>query len=140
MSTIWTPSGERPIRRDPEPEPQRSAPPAGAGDVDDLGDLSEEELRAHMVEVQRQLLGTPVSVVIANHCIGLFQLAVLHLEQSPPNLAEAKLAIDAMGAVVDNLGARLGEEAAPLREAVTQLRLGFVQRQQSSGGPPQGDG
>lgn len=133
MSTIWTPSGERPIRREPEPERPPARPAQGE---DDLGDLSEEELRAHMIEVQQQLLETPVSVVIANHCIGLFQLAVLHLEQSPPNLTEAKLAIDAMGAVVEGLGARMGQEAAPLRDALTQLRLGYVQRQQSAGPPP----
>ncbi|MFP5318909.1 MAG: hypothetical protein ACLGI2_11540 [Acidimicrobiia bacterium] len=132
MSTIWTPSGERPIRREPDPQPQRPDP---AGGPVDEGEMSEEELRAHMAEVQRQLLDTPASVVIANHCIGLFQLAVLHLEQSPPNLPEAKLVIDAMGAIIEGLGARLGQEAAPLREALTQLRLGFVQRQQSAGDP-----
>jgi hypothetical protein len=133
MSTIWTPSGERPIRRETEPERPASPPPQGMGDP---GEMSEEELRAHMAEVQRQLLETPVSVVIANHCIGLFQLAVLHLEQSPPNMAEAKLAIDALGAIVEGLGPRLGQEEAPLREALTQLRLGFVQRQQAAGAPP----
>lgn len=134
MSTIWTPSGERPIRREPDPEPAR---PDLTGAPVGEGGLSEEELQAHMAEVQRQLLETPASVVIANHCIGLFQLAVLHLEQSPPNLPEAKLVIDAMGAIIEGLGPRLGQEAAPLREALTQLRLGFVQRQQSAGGSPE---
>ncbi len=133
MSTIWTPSGERPIPREPEPERSAAPPSQGAVDPDDM---SEDELRAHMAEVQRQLLETPVSVVIANHCIGLFQLSVLHLEQSPPNLTEAKLAIDALGAIVEGLGSRLGQEEAPLREALTQLRLGFVQRQQAAGAPP----
>jgi len=136
MSTFWTPSGERPIRPEPEPEPQPQ-PRSFAEGGPPLGEPSEDELRAHVAEVQRELLETPASVVIANHCIGLFQLAVLHLEQSPPDLTEAKLVIDAMGALIDNLGPRLGEEAAPLREALTQLRLGFVQRQQSAGAPPQ---
>ncbi|MGH9278208.1 MAG: hypothetical protein ACRD12_08880 [Acidimicrobiales bacterium] len=137
MSTIWTPSGERPIRREPEPEPgaaptqPRAAPP---GD-----ELSDEELAARMIEVQRQLLETPAAVVIANHCIGLFQLAVLHLEQEPPNQQEAKLAIDAMAAIVETLGDRLGEDAPSLRDALAQLRIGYVQRQQmASGQPPAG--
>ena len=103
-----------------------------------MDEPSEEELRAHFAEVQRQLLDTPASMVIANHCIGLFQLAVLHLEQPTPNLQEAKLAIDAMGAITEGLGSRLGEEEAPLREALTQLRLGYVQRQQAAGAPPAG--
>ena len=138
MSTIWTPSGERPIRREPEPEPARrpSGQGIGEGIGEGMGEVSEEELRAHMAEVQRQLLATPASVVVANHCIGLFQLAVLHLEQQPPNLGEAKVAIDAMGAIVEGLGARLGQEAGPLRDALTQLRLGYVQRQQSAPNPP----
>jgi len=91
-----------------------------------------------MVEVQRQLLETPAAVVIANHCIGLFQLAVLHLEQSPPNREEAKSAIDAMAAIVEGLGPRLGEDYPSLQEALAQLRLAYVQRQQMAGGPPPG--
>ena len=142
MSTIWTPSGERPVPRASEPE----RPPAGgsSGAASPPGALSraappsEEELQAQLAEVQRQLLETPVAVVIANHCIGLFQLAVLHLEQSPPNLAESKLAVDAMGAIIETLGSRLGEEERDLREALAQLRLGFVQRQMAAGEPPAG--
>jgi hypothetical protein len=100
------------------------------------GEPSEEELRAHLAEVQRQLLETPVSVVIANHCIGLFQLAAIHLEQNPPKLDEAKLAIDAMAGIVETVGSRLSEEEMPLREALTQLRFAYVQRQNASGQPP----
>jgi hypothetical protein len=142
MSTIWTPSGERPIRREPEPEPQpeRSAPRSAARRTDEAGygqEPTPEEIAAEMAEVQRQLLQTPASVVVANHCIGLFQLAVLHLEQSPPNLAEAKVAIDAMGAIVDTLADRLGEDERPMRDALSQLRLAYVQRQ-GAGSPPAG--
>ena len=128
MSTIWTPSGERPIRPDPEPQP---AP--GTSTAPD--EPTEEEMRAHLAAVQRQLVEAPPEVVVANHCIGLFQLAVLHLEQSPPNLAQAQLAIDALAGIVESLGSRLNEEEAPLREALAQLRLAFVQRR-SMGEPP----
>ena len=132
MSTIWTPSGERPIR--PESEPQPAPSTATSGD-----EPTEEELRAHLAAVQRQLVEAPPEVVIANHCIGLFQLAVLHLEQSPPNLSEAQLAIDAMAAIVENLGGRLKDEEPPLREALTQLRLAFVQRRSAGGAPGEGE-
>ena len=110
----------------PAPSPAADRGPGGevAGE-----ELSEEELARELAEVQRQLLETPAAVVVANHCIGLFQLAVLHLSQETPDLAEARLAIDALAAVVDGLGSRLGDQEQPLRDAVAQLRLGFVQRQ-----------
>jgi len=131
MSTIWTPSGERPIRREPEPEPPRAAAAGDAG-----REPTEEELAAHFAAAQQQLLSVPASVVVANHCIGLFQLAVLHLEQEPPRFSDAKLAVDGMAAVVETLGIRLGEEEAPMREALTQLRLAYVQRQRMAAEPP----
>ena len=93
---------------------------------------------ARMAAVQQQLLETPAAVVVANHCIGLFQLAALHLEQDPPKLTEAKVAIDAMGAIVETLGSRLGEDEGSLRDALTQLRLAYVQRQGSASPPPAG--
>ncbi len=134
MSTIWTPSGERPIRRESEPDATQPQAPS-----DPRREPTEEEMLAQMAAVQRQLLETPAAVVIANHCIGLFQLAVLHLEQSPPNLAEAQLAIDALAAIVEGLGSRLNEEEAPLREALAQLRLAFVQRRSMGDQPGAGE-
>jgi hypothetical protein len=148
MSTIWTPSGERPIRRDPEPTPSpTSSPTSPAGSQESSGgagpgtseQLSEEQLRAQLAEVQRQVAETPAEVVVANHAIGLFQLAVIHLDQPTPNFQSAQLAIDAMAGIVERLGARLGEEEAPLREALSQLQLVFVQRKSAGGQPPASD-
>jgi hypothetical protein len=125
MSTIWTPSGERPIgREDPTPSPTEAARPPGPDEAP-----SEEELRAQMAQVQRELADTPAAVVVVNHCIGLFQLAALHLGQTPPKLVDAQLAIDAMGAIVETLGPRLGEDLKPLEEALASIRLAFVQAQ-----------
>ncbi len=130
MSTIWTPSGERPIRSEPEPQAP-SAPASGPGGP--AQELSEEELQAQLAEVQRQLVETPAEVVVANHAIGLFQLAVIHLEQPTPDFAAAQLAIDAMAGIVERLGPRLGEEEPPLREALAQLQIAFVQRKAGGG-------
>ncbi|MEN3315763.1 MAG: hypothetical protein V7605_1997 [Acidimicrobiaceae bacterium] len=80
-----------------------------------------------MAEVQRELLQTPAVVVIANHCIGLFQLAALHLDQQQPDLPQAQLAIDALAAIIEGLGDRLGDDEGPLRDALTSLRLAFVE-------------
>jgi hypothetical protein len=128
MSTIWTPSGERPVNRDDPPAPPSQAtpppPPGGAAGQPEPG---EEELAARMAEVQRELLQTPAVVVIANHCIGLFQLAALHLDQQQPDLPQAQLAIDALAAIIEGLGDRLGDDEGPLRDALTSLRLAFVE-------------
>jgi hypothetical protein len=120
MSTIWTPGGERPVGR---PEP---APAAGG---DDLAgeELSDEELQARMEELREQLAHTPAELVVANHCYGLFELAALHLSLQPPQLAQASLAIDALGLLVDGLAGRLGEQEQQIREALAQLRMAFVQ-------------
>jgi hypothetical protein len=127
MSTFWTPSGERPIPRDDEPAPARPRPePGGAGDADEP-ELTEAELEAELRAVQEQMLRTPAGVVIANHCIGLIELAALHLGQDPPRLAEAQIAIDALAGVLDAVGSRLGENEAPLRQALNQMRMAFIE-------------
>lgn len=77
--------------------------------------------------MQSEVASTPASVVIANHAVGLFQLAAIHLNARPPSLAEGRLAIDAMGALVEGLSGRLGEEEQSLRDGLGQLRLAYVQ-------------
>lgn len=92
----------------------------------------EQELR----RVRAELSATPVADVVANHAIGLWQLAVLHLspeEGEAIRLDEAGLAIDAMASLVEGLGDRLGEAAAPLRDALAQLRVAFVQITERAG-------
>jgi hypothetical protein len=130
VSTIWTPSGEHV----PQPEPERPAEssPGAAGEAED--DLSPEEFAAALAQARAELAATPVVDIVANHAIGLWQLAVLHLgldhpgeEPAQPNLPEASLAIDTMGALVDGLGERLGDHYKPLADALAQLRLAFVQ-------------
>ena len=46
---------------------------------------------------------------------------------SRPNLEEARLAIDALGALVEGLENRLGEHEATLKDALHQIRMAFVQ-------------
>ena len=133
MSSLWTPGGERPVRR--EPEPQAPSPPAGGGDGDDDGDL-DPETAAQMAELAEELARTPAAVVVANHCFGLFELAALHLSQQPPQLDQATVAIDALGAVVEALKGRLGENEEPLHDGLAQLRLAYVQIKAAIGTQP----
>ena len=123
MSTFWTPSGERPIPRD---EPAAPPPPSdGPPGVPD-SELSEEEMR-ELMAMQQQMLQTPAAIVVANHCIGLIELAALHLGQDPPHLADAQVAIDALAGMIDAVGPRLGENAPPLRQALNQMRMAYIE-------------
>ncbi len=119
--SLWTPDGERPVNR-PRADAQRS--------LDDLSDderATAEELAAEMAEVRAQLASTPASVVVANHVMGFYELAAIHLSQSPPNFREAVVGIDAMAAVLEKLEGRLGESEDVLRDARAQLQLAFVE-------------
>lgn len=130
MSTIWTPSGEH----DPEQSNEENEATEASGPVGEPGD---PELEAELRRLREQLAATPVADIVANHAVGMWQLAIVHLApegDTPPNLDEARLAIDAMAALVEGMGDRLGEHETPLRDALAQLRLVFVQV--SEGKPP----
>ena len=77
--------------------------------------------------MRRQLADAPVEVVIANHAYGLFELAALYLGSVPPQLDKARLAVDALGVLVEGLSGSLGEVEASLNEALAQIRLAYVQ-------------
>jgi Domain of unknown function (DUF1844) len=77
--------------------------------------------------MRQQLAEAPAELVIANHAMGLWELAALHLSQQPPQLAQAQLAIDALTALVDGLQGRLGEDERSLRDGLAQIRMAFVQ-------------
>src|SRR5271165_2161220 len=139
MSTLWTPDGEHYVPRPGEGGSGESAPPGDPGsgrgatkpdreESDARRAASEEELEAEedLSEVARRLAAAPAEDVVANHCYGLFELAALHLSLQPPQLDQARLAIDALGLVVDGLGDRLGPHAGPLADGLSQLRLAFV--------------
>lgn len=101
--------------------------------MSDSSEISENEPFSDGDEVdalRRELAGADPSVVIANHCYGLFELAAVYLSEAPPRLAAAQLAIDALAGLVETLDDRLGEQAAPLGEALAQLRLAWVQLNQ----------
>ena len=150
--SLWTPGGEVPIERNPSggAEPSGGAP-QGAGSpgltgVDlaeaaaaagiDLDSLSPEE----RAQAQQRIADTPAEALVANHAVGLYDLAAIKLSVQPPALDEARLAIDALAALLDATGDRLGEPAGQLRQAVDQLRMAWVQVRDAAGGddaPPE---
>jgi hypothetical protein len=130
MSSLWTPDGERPV--------ERPAPDAGP-DIDPAS-LSEEELSERAEELRQQLATTPVEAVVAQFAYQLFEVAALHLSLQPPQLDQARLAIDAMATLVEGLPGRIGPDEAPLTDGLANLRLAFVQITAAAGasGPPAG--
>jgi len=80
-----------------------------------------------MDELRATLADADPAVIVANHAYGLFELAAVYLSTQPPKLLEAQLAIDALAALAEGVGDRLGEAAEPLSEALAQIRLAFVQ-------------
>lgn len=80
-----------------------------------------------MEAVRRQLAEVPAQMVVANHVMGLYELAAIHLSATPPDLAQSALAIDAVACLVDGLGERLGDDAPTMRDALANIRLAFVQ-------------
>ncbi len=154
MSSLWTPGGEHrvpPATEAGSQVPPHEAPDAGhegdlagdlKGDLDadlavDLDDpelaAAAEELQAELAAARQRVAETPAAQIVANHAMGLFELAAIHLSSQPPHLSEAALAIDALGALVDGVGDRLGEATPTLRDALVQIRLAFVQVQGSLG-------
>jgi len=124
MSTFWTPSGERPIPKD---EPGAASQPPGGPPIGEGGEEMDEEMAAEFMAMQEQMLRTPAAIVVANHCIGLIELAALHLGQNPPNLADAQVAIDALSGMIDAVGSRMGENGPPLRQALNQMRMAYIE-------------
>ena len=140
--SLWTPDGERPI---PPRSQAPTAPGPGTGaeeplDGPPLSPEDEERARemAHeLAEARARLLETDVATVVANHAAGIYELAAIHLTAEAPKLNEARLAIDALAALIEGLEGRLGEGEATLREALHQIRLAYVQRSSSDDPEPQ---
>jgi hypothetical protein len=135
VSGLWTPSGAS------EPEPPGDGDPAGEPDAPP----SAEEVEA-LRELHARLVATPVVDVVVNHALGIWQLALVHLgvvtppdaagNRPAPDLASAGFAIDALAALVDGLGERLGEHEPVLRDALAQAQMLFVEIAEGQGQPP----
>jgi hypothetical protein len=130
VSGLWTPSGEfEPVGDTGAASPEDGNPP-----------VDEAAMREEIAQFQAQLAATPAIDVIANHAVGLFELARLQLalaaegpedaEGRMARIAEARLCCDAFAGLVDAIGNRLGENLSPLREGLTQLRAAILDVEQ----------
>lgn len=119
--SLWTPDGERPVG------PAGPADPAPPPDLSTDQQAQLDTMQAEMEQVRQQLLGAPAAVVIANHAMGIYELAAIHLTADQPKLSEAVLAIDALDHLVAGLQGRLGDAEATLQEALVQLRAAYLE-------------
>jgi hypothetical protein len=170
MSSLWTPGGEHEVPRREAggqapagPAPEGGSAGGGLSYQDVLASLPPEDrarleamspedreralaqlhqMAEEMADVQRQMAEAPAAVIIANHAMGIYELATIHLRQQPPNLTEARVAIDAFGALLGALQGQLGPDEATLIQALQQLRMVYVQLQNEGGegGGPAGPG
>lgn len=102
------------------------------GTTDPAADPDDGLAADALAEARARLAQVPAEVVVVNHAMGLYELGAIHLSADPPRLAEAALAIDAVAALVEGLGERLGSEAPTLADALANIRLAFVQIKASS--------
>lgn len=136
--SLWTPSGEHRVPRDTgeqgeQPATSSGPPPADPeSDAPSLEDLTPEQ-RAQVEEMAKQveaaqerMLSMPSGAVIGQQVLPLYELTALYLSQEPPRLDDARASIDALAAVVEQLGNRLGEAETPLRQALNQVQLAYV--------------
>lgn len=111
--------------------------PAGDAAGDQAGDPADDRLaeaEAALRAANERLLRTPAEDIVVNHVMGLYQLAALHLSAAEPGLRDAQLAIDAMACLVEGLGERLDEHADTMRDALSNIRLLYVQIKRRSSG------
>ena len=122
MSSLWTPGGEHPVGSGPSGPTGRDEPPALTSEQE----AALADAAAELAQVRAQLAATPVELVVTNHVMGLYELAAIHLNREDPDLAAARLAIDALGGVLEACKGRLGEAEATLVDARSQLQMAFV--------------
>jgi len=153
--SLWTPDGEVPIERkgttaSPGPGPGesavgadddavRSAAAAMGIDPESLSPADRErlvEIVTQMAEAQRRLAAAPAAEVVANHAMGLYEFAAIKLGSEPPQLADARVAIDALGGLLDAAGDRLGDHGRALTDALDQIRMAWVQVNDAAGSAP----
>jgi hypothetical protein len=89
------------------------------------------EQEAEAMRVVEEIARVPAADWIADSAVRLANVAGVKLDRG--ELAEAQLAIDALAALLTQVGTRLGEAEAPLRQTLAQLQLAFAQ---SANGPP----
>ena len=131
---MWTPDGEHEIDRSSSENPiadiEEDTNLEDLPGFDELTTEQQEQARAMAAELaaaRQRLSQTPAAEVIANHVMGIYELAAIHLSDENPKLNEAQIAIDAMTGIVEALEGRLGENENVIKDALQQIQMAYVQ-------------
>lgn len=123
----------------PPPTPPRAAEPGPTEptDTQDQGPgervwTPEEEAQAQ--QMAREIAERPSSDWVLNIAVTLANVAGAKIQLGQAD--DARLAIDALEALVDGVGARIEGAEAPLRQTLAQLQLAFAQSAQPPESPP----
>lgn len=156
--TIWTPSGEHEVPRDgaadagagsaPQPNGQPSGPasgqaagpPAGqaagpAPSQPEMDPQMQQEMEQQLAEIRQRILQTPIEAMLAQHFVGLYEIAAIHMSAETPNLHSARLAINAMDGILSATEGELGDAEESMQSMLHQLRMAFVSASQNSDEP-----
>ena len=132
--SLWTPDGEHEIDRSSSENPiadtEEDTNLEDLPGFDELTTEQQEQARAMAAELaaaRQRLSQTPAAEVIANHVMGIYELAAIHLSDETPKLNEAQIAIDAMTGIVEALEGRLGENESVIKDALQQIQMAYVQ-------------
>ena len=132
--SLWTPDGEHEIDRSSSENPiadtEEDTNLEDLPGFDELTTEQQEQARAMAAELaaaRQRLSQTPAAEVIANHVMGIYELAAIHLSDENPKLNEAQIAIDAMTGIVEALEGRLGENENVIKDALQQIQMAYVQ-------------
>ena len=131
---MWTPDGEHEIDRSSSENPiadtEEDTNLEDLPGFDELTTEQQEQARAMAAELaaaRQRLSQTPAAEVIANHVMGIYELAAIHLSDENPKLNEAQIAIDAMTGIVGSLEGRLGQNENVIKDALQQIQMAYVQ-------------
>ena len=107
------------------------------GDIPDPGQLSEEQLRAayeqeiKRVRVEHVLLENVVTIVN----LGMRRTGLMEGTADERDLGQVQLAIESVRALMPQIEQIAPQQVAPIRDALSQLQMAFVQAQ--GGGEPE---
>lgn len=151
--TIWTPSGEHEVPREAgdasgaaESAPRTAPPNQPAGEAGDrpegqptgqpeMDPQMQQQMEQQLAEIRERILQTPIEAMLAQHFVGLYEIAAIHMSAESPNLHSARLAINAMDGILSATEGELGDAEESMQSMLHQLRLAYVSASQDSGEP-----
>jgi hypothetical protein len=108
----------------PEPPPAQERVPADEAQADDSA-LWTPEQEAEAQRAVDEILRVPARDWVADAAVRLAQVAGVKLDRG--DLADARVAIDGFGALVNGCAAELGDAEQPLRQTLAQLQMAYAQ-------------